>query len=416
MKQRVLLIAYYFPPLGGAGVSRPMALFKHLPDFGIDVDVLTVKPVAYRTYEPELMADLDVKKIYRSRSFDPQRIMYLMGMRKVKEKTIGRGKKVSDRFFPDPKIGWVKSAVKLGRILLENKQHTCIISTSPPMSTHLIAYKLSQEFAVPWIADFRDYWTSYKPENWFDDKRSIERAKELYQIIEENSRVITTVSKPIADYLHTDKIIHNSYDEKIASLWQSPSTSDNFTIGVLGTLDKLCPIQPLINALVLLREKEPEVFNKLKVVQVGNINDPEFEPSIQNNNLNNIFEIHNHQSRKRTIELLNQTQMLYLGINPDYESGIITSRLFDMLASGRLLLCAVSDDSEIGKIVTQSGQSCCFRNNMLDKALVFINENVQKWESNGLHITPLPEYASRFGSKRMVEKFVSIIEETGRKS
>ena len=56
---KVLLICYYFPPLGGAGISRPLSLFKHLPEHGIDCDVLTVEPVTYRIYEPELLDGLD---------------------------------------------------------------------------------------------------------------------------------------------------------------------------------------------------------------------------------------------------------------------------------------------------------------------------------------------------------------------
>jgi len=33
------------------------------------------------------------------------------------------------------------------------------ISSSPPVSTHLIASQLSKEQPIPWIADLRDLWT-----------------------------------------------------------------------------------------------------------------------------------------------------------------------------------------------------------------------------------------------------------------
>ena len=58
-KKRILLICYYFPPLGGAGISRPLALFKHLKKFGYECDVLTVKNVAYHFYAPDLLDGLD---------------------------------------------------------------------------------------------------------------------------------------------------------------------------------------------------------------------------------------------------------------------------------------------------------------------------------------------------------------------
>jgi hypothetical protein len=73
VNRKVLLICYYFPPLGLGGVGRPLNLFKELPALGWDCHVLTVKSVAYRAYEPELLQGLDTSKVYRSGSRDPQR-------------------------------------------------------------------------------------------------------------------------------------------------------------------------------------------------------------------------------------------------------------------------------------------------------------------------------------------------------
>ncbi|MBD3258674.1 glycosyl transferase family 1, partial [candidate division GN15 bacterium] len=121
-RKTALLICYYFPPLGLAGVGRPLHLVWELPAFGWDCHVLTVKPVAYRAYEPELLEGLDKSIIHRSGSRDPQRLMYLLGMRKVSAQAIDRAKSASDRFFPDSKIGWVKPAVKLGRKLCRQRR------------------------------------------------------------------------------------------------------------------------------------------------------------------------------------------------------------------------------------------------------------------------------------------------------
>ncbi len=145
MKARVLLVAYYFPPLGMAGVGRPLNLFKHLPSFGYDCDLLTVKPVAYRKYEPELLDGLDLSRIYRAGSFDPQRIMYLLGIRQVNPRTIARGSAVGEKLFPDSKIGWVRPAVRLGKKLHARNQYAAVISTSPPISSHLVGMRLAKE-------------------------------------------------------------------------------------------------------------------------------------------------------------------------------------------------------------------------------------------------------------------------------
>ena len=405
---KILLIAYYFPPLGGAGVSRPLSLFKKLPQFDIDVDVLTVKNISYRTYEPELLENLDTDRIYRTGSLDPQRILYLLGMRKIKEKTISKGRSLIDSFFPDSKIGWVKQALKTGRVLVENKQYDAIISTSPPISTHLVAKKLSKEFSIPYIADFRDFWTSYKPKDWYSDRRKIEKATKLLKDIRTSASKVVSVSEPIQKYLQTGEIIYNSYDEERAQLWKAPPESDSYYIGVLGTLDKLCPIEPLCMLLDKLRNTNQDIFKKIKVLQVGNINDISFYDTLNKYNLTDVFEIHNQQNRKETIDILNNTSMLYMGLNPKFEEGIVTTRLFDMLASGRAVLASVTENSEVAKILKNFPDSFCYTPDNFQSAIEYL---ITQINTNQKKIIPIVEQLMPYSSHTMAEKYSVIIKD-----
>lgn len=406
---KILLISYYFPPLGGAGVSRPLALFKNLPHFDIDVDILTVKNISYRTYEPELLKDLQTDRIYRTGSLDPQRILYLLGMRKIKEKTISKGRSLIDNFFPDSKIGWVKQAVKVGRVLVENKNYDLILSTSPPISTHLIGTKLSKEFSIPYIADFRDYWTSYKPEDWFTNNRDIQKAKKLLEDICDSATDVTTVSEPIQKYLSKGKVIFNSYDETRALLWNSSPDKSYFYIGVLGTLDKLCPIEPLCQLLNKYREQDVESFQKIKVIQVGNINDPFFYNTLEKYKLTEIFEINNQKNRVETIELLSKTSMLYLGLNPNYEDGIVTTRLFDMIASGRAIIASVSENSEIANILQGIPNSTCYTEASISNAIEFVRKKIINYKEATEKIMPIPKSILPYSSNKMAEQFSVLI-------
>ena len=72
MNKSVLIIAYYFPPLGLGGVQRMSKLAKYLPQFGYNVRVLTVKPICYPAYDQTLLEELPSSvEIYRSGSRDP---------------------------------------------------------------------------------------------------------------------------------------------------------------------------------------------------------------------------------------------------------------------------------------------------------------------------------------------------------
>ncbi len=119
-KKHILIICYYFPPLGLAGVRRPLALLKKMTALGHSVDILTVKPVTYFVYEPELLKGLDLSRIFRAGSTDPQRIMYLLGKRTITPGGAKSAKGMSPGIFPDSKKGRVRPAIKLGRTLVEN--------------------------------------------------------------------------------------------------------------------------------------------------------------------------------------------------------------------------------------------------------------------------------------------------------
>lgn len=71
--KKVLIIAYYFPPLGGGGVQRPLKFCKYLAEFGWKPIVLTAKngvgPVYDETLIDELNTYKDVK-VYRTFSFE----------------------------------------------------------------------------------------------------------------------------------------------------------------------------------------------------------------------------------------------------------------------------------------------------------------------------------------------------------
>jgi hypothetical protein len=183
-----LLVCYYFPPVGGAGISRPLGLFKNLPEHGIDCDILTVKPIAYRLLEPELLDGLDESRIHRAGSLDPLRLLYLAGVRRVGASSTRRARPASRRLFPDSKIGWVSKAVRLGARLLKSSQYDAILSTSPPISCHLVAQELVRRSKLPWLADFRDPWTSYTIEDWYHSPVLAARARKLLASIRSQSR------------------------------------------------------------------------------------------------------------------------------------------------------------------------------------------------------------------------------------
>ena len=407
-EKNILLICYYFPPLGGAGIARPMALMKHLSEFGYNCDVLTVKPVTYRVYESELLYEIESDNIYRAGSFDPQRLLYLLGVRKIKPTTIDKRKNIKSRFFPDSKIGWVRPAVRLGRKLVKAKNYTVIISTSPPMSVHLVGRKLSQEFKIPWIADFRDYWESQPFEECYDNENDIQKASQLLDEIKQQATLVTTVSKLNAEYLKDAQYIYNSYDDELAGEWSVPVSEKKVTIGLFGTFDNLCPIEPLFKVLASMREKYPESFDKIELRQVGRVDREWFRDLLNKYRLLEKCQLYGFLPRLQAVKIISKASLFYLSLDPKIKYPIIPGRVFLLLASGRPILGLTSKEGELANLIMKDRESFVFSENEIEITAGYLNKLVDKILNNSIKIEVMPEYSREFSSLKMTEKFVDI--------
>ena len=411
-QKRVLLIAYYFPPLGGAGVGRPLALARYLPDHGIACDILTVKPIAYHIHEPELLDGLDPLTIHRSGSHDPQRLLHLLGRSHSRG---GESMLLRDRawrIFPDTKKGWIASATKLGRRLLLRHHYDAIISTSPPISAHLIARQLVEESGVRWIADFRDPWTSHRIESWFSSTELQTRAWEIIKDIRARATALVTTNRSTTDYLDCDHTIPNGFDPNTATRWQSPTDRSVFTIGLLGTLDSIYPVEPLTTWLAQLHQETPELCGRMKIVQVGRCDESSVTNAIRTAAPNIEIVCHGLRSRSETVSLLNESVALYVGIDPKIGIGLTPGRIFEMLASGRKLLVAATPDSDVAGIIRDTECGWFFDPRAKESVAVAaasLRQAVQDWLNGNMTIECPPLYAESFSYRQVAKRFAELI-------
>ena len=56
--KHLLVLAYYFPPMGMSGVQRVSKFVKYLPDNGWRVTVVTPTPAGYFAYDESLLSDV----------------------------------------------------------------------------------------------------------------------------------------------------------------------------------------------------------------------------------------------------------------------------------------------------------------------------------------------------------------------
>ena len=73
---RVLIISYHFPPAGGPAVQRVMGMVRHLPAFGWDPVVLTVRDGTYMNRDNAALADVPPGvPVYRAATIEPYAVV-----------------------------------------------------------------------------------------------------------------------------------------------------------------------------------------------------------------------------------------------------------------------------------------------------------------------------------------------------
>jgi hypothetical protein len=112
--------------------------------------------------------------------------------------------------YPDEDKGWKNFAVRAGREFLQNEDVDAMISSSPPVTSHLIAEELKVRHEVPWMVDLRDLWSQNHYYPYGPVRRLIDRRLELKTLSAADALV--AVSQPYAEELktlHKGKLIYS---------------------------------------------------------------------------------------------------------------------------------------------------------------------------------------------------------------
>lgn len=235
--QSVLMLCYYYPPLGGIGSQRSQKFAFYLPQYGWHPIVLTPERGAYlidrslddgasRGVEIVRTAYADLSSMFKRAVTNGKQAngsgkADIDAVRLVESGAIAEFFRRAVRnwfYIPDGQIGWYPYAMREGRHALETQGADVIYSSSFPVTAHLAARKLKEASGKPWVADFRDLWT----ENHYLEYSSAFR-KRIDQIIEsgllEAADVLVTVSDTWAGTLRRlsggrkrVEVIRNGFD------------------------------------------------------------------------------------------------------------------------------------------------------------------------------------------------------------
>ena len=368
--KKVLLITYYFPPSGGAGVQRWLKTINYLPKAGVETIVLTVDPAvaSYPQIDESLCNDVPSGiKIYRTgtreilslyKKVSPKKEVPYGGF--ANEPNPNLIQKISrfirgNFFLPDPRRGWNKYALAKAKEIIESEAIETIVTTSPPHSTQLIGLELKRLYPhLKWVADLRDPWTDiYYNEDLYPTRWAKKRNLRYERSVLLGADQIITVSEECkrlfaekADVAEKISVVPNGYDtkdfinstiinkkEKItphSSLFpnghQHVLTPNYLTyVGVWAPQYDLEPLKSLVQG-----------KNDILLRFVGVVSD-EIRKEIESWGVQTEFV--SYVNHGKAIEYMQASDALLLFIpNVPNNEGILTGKLFEYLAAGRKIL------------------------------------------------------------------------------
>ena len=206
--KKVLVIAYYFPPMGLSGVQRTVKFVKYLPEYGWDPIVLTTSSNAFYAFDEEMdkeVQESDVK-VYRTKNRKKAKKQKDKGPVKfpnyLKQK-IGRAV-IQSLFVPDRRIGWRKRAVFKAERIFREHDIDAIFATAPPFTDFLVAKDLSEQYNVPYLVDYRDVWID-NPFHYFPTPMHKNKC------IKMETDILNTAGRAIVTSRHTKELLVQRY-------------------------------------------------------------------------------------------------------------------------------------------------------------------------------------------------------------
>jgi glycosyltransferase involved in cell wall biosynthesis len=404
----VLMIAYYFPPMGGAGVQRTLKFVKYLPEFGWKPSILTVSAQSHfkdNSLVEEVPPGLSITRTpilhpplqlpWRLRSFISRWVLVV-----------------------DEQIGWLPFAVKAGCKVIEQGNIKVIYSTSSPYTNHLIALQLHCQTGLPWVADFRDPWIQNHTikfativHRWVNEL--LER-----KVISEAERVIFNTSRAEKSYQQTYSLyslskfitIPNGYDQD--DLPDTDPVTQNkliFTVAHLGSLyRKTRSSEYFLKALQQVIQNEELPVNKVRVHFIGNV-DKETHVLVKQYGLGEIVELSGYKPHREALSQLCAADLMLL--IPTYGIGselFIPAKLYEYLACQKPILC-LADPGACADLVLGARAGSVVPPTDTDKIAIELVRFFHLWEKGELSIKPDLDLVNSFERRKLTSQLANVL-------
>ncbi|MFC1719532.1 glycosyltransferase family 4 protein [Pseudomonadota bacterium] len=355
--RRVLVVAWYFPPVGGPGTQRTSKYCKYLPSNGWSPVVIAgVDPAEHQdeVLLEDIATGVEVHRLQTPATHWQRLRRWLFDHR------LGRlGAWLGYwKDFPDIRRDWAQSVVDLACKLHEKDPFDLVYTTSYPYSAHIAGGKIKQKLALPWVADLRDPWSENEVMlGWLPSwvRRKHDQAEHNMAHFAD----ALTFAHPRTAQQFQEKYgcssercigITNGYDPDDYKGFKTVPPVDNGIVKMVHTGSFYGDYSPdaLRFALEQIWKTPSDLPVKLSIRFIGGAGDVAFPdlPGLK-------VEVIPRVSQKEALREQEEANILLIVFDRRVGASHIPGKLYGYLASGRPILAVVPPNGDTAKIIRE---------------------------------------------------------------
>jgi len=417
--KKVLIIAHFF-----LASARIPGLAKYLPEFGWQPIILT-KPIGEEPSSRFVLSD-DFKRktrVIETYGYSPRNIRAYAREHFDSKKSYKKVKRflkfLYGRYseiihYPDAEKNWKPFAVKAGDELLRNEGIDAMISSSRPVTAHLVAKELKNKYKIPWIADLRDLWSQNANYPYGRIRRFFDQRLELKTL--KVADALITVSSPMTEklrMLHKGKrgyTITNGFDPEKMSDGKANLTS-KFTITYTG---QIYTKQDPSKLLVALKDLISQGTMNPKDVELrifGPKNE-QLEKQAEKYGLVDVVMHYGTVPREVCFQKQRESQVLWqITWEDPKEKGAYSGKIFEYLGAYRPILATGGFGSDVVEKLIEETNSGCYCPTIEDVTYA-LKKLFSEYKLKGaVSYHGNIEKINKYSYREMARKFAEVLEE-----
>ncbi|MDY6974242.1 MAG: glycosyltransferase family 4 protein [Thermodesulfobacteriota bacterium] len=431
-RRKILLVSYFFPPLGGAGSIRMTKFVKYLPGFGWEPVILTPRFPEPHHIDRSLLEEIPVgTTVIRTLSFEPTKWSGKKGFSIAVPSHLKTGISESLRsrimrrivylidnfcFVPDSRIGWLPFAVFRGTQVVRSEKIPVILATGGPWTDLLIGLFIHFLTGIPLVSDFRDPWTLLLKE---DPKPRLRKQAEdmLEYLVFKHSRLVILNTDTARDGFvrkyhqldpHKMIVLPNGYDEADFSCLYRVD-QDKFLITHTGSFSSFRKASSFLKGIAKALSFRPEIEKDLLVNFLGTVELSDLK-LIRNLGLEKSVKIIPHTAHREIPGYLLRSTILLLALpNTDMSRLCVPSKIYEYLRARVPILAIIPDGCLTADIIRKANAGIIVNPDNISEVAWKIVELYDSFKKRKAYYLRNEDFITQFQRKAQARKLSSYL-------